>query len=150
MMNWISKLTFAAAAAVMLGGAISPASAGDISKRGTKPAKHDSNTLHKLGNAIQYPFRKAGENISVGAHETIGHNSVVKDKKDRSTNVVKPNGHVVVINKDNPRIGWKPLQHRSDYNKRPRHNFVEKGSKYYWYHGHRYYRDQSTKRVKID
>ena len=150
-MNWISKLSFVAIAAVTIGGAISPVSAGDISKRGTKPHKHDSNSLHQLGNAIQYPFRKAGENISVGAHEAIGHNSVVKDKKYHSTNVVKPNGHVVVISKDNPNIGWKPLNHRSDYNKRPRHNFVQKGSKYYWYHAHRYYRDQETgKRIKID
>ena len=150
-MNWICKLSIAAIAAVMLGGAISPVSAGDISKRGTVKPKHDSNSLHQLGNAIQYPFRKAGEHISVGAHETIGHNSVEKDTKYHSTDVVKPSGHVVVINKDNPNIGWKPLRHRSDYNRRTRHNFVEKGSKYYWYRGHRYYRDQHTRnRVKID
>jgi len=150
-MNWICKLGFAGIAAVLVGGMLTPATAGDISKRGTVRPKHDSNSLHQLGNAIQYPFRKAGENISVGTHQTIGHNSVVKDKKDRSTNVVKPNGRVVVISKDNPRIGWKPLYHKSGYESRPHHNFVQKDNKYYWVHGHRYYRDQNTgKRVKID
>jgi len=150
-MNWICKLGFAGIAAVLVGSMLSPVNAADISKRGTVPPKHDSNTLHKIGNAIQYPFRKAGENISVGTHQTIGHNSVVKDKKHRSTNVVKPNGKVVVISKDNPKLGWKPLNHKSDYNRRPRHNFVQKDNKYYWHHGHRYYRDQQTgKRVKID
>ena len=150
-MNWISKLCLAGIAAVLVGGLFSPVHAGDIGKRGTVKPKHDSNSLHQLGNAIQYPFRKAGENISGTTHRAIGHNSVTKDKKNHSTNVVKPNGKVVVISKDSHHIGWKPLNHKSDYNKRTRHNFVERGSKYYWHHGHRYYRDQNTgKRVKID
>lgn len=32
--------------------------------------KHDSNTLHKLGKAIQYPVQKLGENTSKTAHKT--------------------------------------------------------------------------------
>jgi hypothetical protein len=87
------------------------------------PEKHDSNTLHKIGKAIQYPIRKAGENTSktahksgkavqystrkvatnasITAHQATGKNSVVKKKSHatgrRVKRVVTPSGHVRVL-----------------------------------------------------
>ena len=63
--------------------------------------KHDSNTLHKLGNAIQYPVRKAATNASITAHQATGKNSVVKKKSHKTGKTVKrvvtPSGHVRVL-----------------------------------------------------
>jgi hypothetical protein len=42
--------------------------------------KHDSNTLHKMGNAIQYPVRKAGENLSVDIHRGEHRDSIHSDR----------------------------------------------------------------------
>src|SRR5665213_2756654 len=55
------RLGIAAAALISLSGAAVLAQTAD---RGALPAKHDSNTLQKIGKAIQYPVRKAGENVS--------------------------------------------------------------------------------------
>jgi len=46
--------------------------------------KHDSNTLHKLGGAIQYPLRKAGENASKSTHKGAKdvRKATVKGAKD--------------------------------------------------------------------
>lgn len=86
--------------------------------RGTVPHQHDSNSLHKLGKSIQYPFRKGGENVSkstrkgakdvqygtrknsanlsVNAHRAVGNNSVVRRKNGtkRHDTVVTPAGHL--------------------------------------------------------
>jgi len=65
-------------------------------------AQHDSNTGHKIGNAIQYPFQKGGKNVSkstrkgakavqygtrksatnlsIDAHRATGHNAVITPK----------------------------------------------------------------------
>ncbi|HEX5323631.1 MAG TPA: hypothetical protein VFW40_07590 [Capsulimonadaceae bacterium] len=73
---------------------------------------HDSNTLHKMGNAIAYPFkkagknsshavtkggkaveypvRKAGENASITAHKATGKSSVVHNKQTGQDEVVTP------------------------------------------------------------
>ncbi len=58
--------------------------------------KHDSNTLHKLGKAIQYPIRKAGENTSIVAHRAAGTKSVVHRRNGDKTyrSVITPKGHV--------------------------------------------------------
>ena len=58
--------------------------------------KHDSNTLHKLDKAIQYPVRKAGENTSIVAHRATGQKSVVHRRNGDKTyrSVVTPNGRV--------------------------------------------------------
>ncbi len=78
-------------------------------------AKHDSNTLHKVGKAIaypmkkaagnasktankggqavQYPVRKAGENASITTHRALGHNSVAHHRAKKTKAVVTPNGH---------------------------------------------------------
>ena len=57
---------------------------------------HDSNSLHKLGNAIQYPFRKASENTSIAVHRTVGAKSVVHRRNGNKTYraVVTHNGRV--------------------------------------------------------
>lgn len=104
-----------AAAALLAALASGPVSA-QTADRGAVPEKHESNTLKKLGKAVQYPVRKAGENVSkstrkgakdvqygtrknasnlsVNAHRATGKNSVVRRKngKRRHNTVVKPNG----------------------------------------------------------
>ncbi len=57
---------------------------------------HDSNTLHKLGNAIQYPVRKATENTSIVAHRAVGEKSVVHRRNGNKTYraVVTPKGNI--------------------------------------------------------
>jgi hypothetical protein len=144
-MNRISTI---AATMLAFSAIAGPAMAAGVEGRGVLPPKHDSNTLHKLGNAIQYPVRKAGENISVGSHRTVGDNSVVKDQRHASTEVVKPSGNTVVIAKDNPRIGWTS---QNRFMHRTRRNFHQEGRKYYWFNDHRYYLDLKTgDRIKID
>ena len=87
--------------------------------RGALPQAHDSNTLHKLGNAIQYPARKLGENTSkttqktakatqyvtrkggehtsVAVHQATNHNSVITRRNKQAHRVVTPGGHVYTI-----------------------------------------------------
>lgn len=67
------------AAALLVGGLFAATTA-------SHPA-HAGTSLKKIGNAIQYPVRKAGENISITAHRAVGNNSV------QHTN----HGHNVVI-----------------------------------------------------
>jgi len=59
-------------------------------------AGHDSNTLHKLGKAIEYPIRKTSENASIAAHRTVGAKSVVHRRNGNRTyrSVVTANGRV--------------------------------------------------------
>ncbi len=66
---------------------------------------HDSNSLHKLGNAIQYPFRKASENTSIAAHRAVGEKSVVHRRNGNKTYraLVTPKGRVVRLH----RVGHK-------------------------------------------
>ncbi len=102
-------------AALLLGGISVSA---QTPERGTMPQPHDSNTLHKLGKSIQYPFRKAGENVSkstqkgakdvqygtrknsqnlaVSAHKVTGQNSVERRKNGaaRHNAVITPKGQV--------------------------------------------------------
>lgn len=58
--------------------------------------KHDSNTLHKLGKAIEYPVRKTTENASIAAHRTVGAKSVVHRRNGNKTyrSVVTSNGRI--------------------------------------------------------
>lgn len=87
-------------------------------ERGAVPHPHDSNSLHKLGKAIQYPFQKGGENLSkstrkgakdvqygtrknsqnltVSTHRVTGQNSVTRRKNGtaRHNAVVTPKGHL--------------------------------------------------------
>ena len=80
------------------------------------PAKHDSNTLHRWGRAIQYPFQKAGkhldksahkagsaiqypvrktgENASVTTHTMLGKKSVVHNRQTGRDEVVSPTTQV--------------------------------------------------------
>jgi hypothetical protein len=58
---------------------------------------HDSNTLHKLGKAIQYPVRKDTENLSVDTHRTEHRKSVESMRPQRATAVVTDNGKQYVI-----------------------------------------------------
>lgn len=87
-------------------------------ERGKLSEKHDSNTLSKLGKSIQYPIRKAGENVSksthkgakdvqygtrknannvsINAHRAVGQNSVDRrhNGRRRHNTVVTPKGHL--------------------------------------------------------
>ncbi|MDR3708064.1 MAG: hypothetical protein P4L33_07170 [Capsulimonadaceae bacterium] len=62
---------------------------------GTVAQAHDSNTLHKLGKAIQYPVRKAGENLDVDIHRSEHKKSVEVDRNRHEKFVIKPNGQKV-------------------------------------------------------
>ncbi len=66
---------------------------------------HDSNSLHKFGNAIQYPFRKASENTSITAHRAVGEKSVVHRRNGNKTYraVVTPKGGIQRLH----RVGHK-------------------------------------------
>ena len=88
-------------------------------ERGKYPEKHDSNTLHKIGKAIQYPVRKLGENVSkntqgagkatqytarkagehtaVAAHQATGKNSIDRSRKTGEVRKIEPSGDVKVI-----------------------------------------------------
>ena len=103
------------AASLLLAGVSVSAQTAD---RGAVPEKHDSNSLHKLGKSIQYPFRKAGENVSkstrkgakdaqygtrknaqnlsVSAHKVTQQNSVERRKNGtrRHDTVVTPKGRL--------------------------------------------------------
>ena len=59
-------------------------------------AGHDSNTLHRLGKAIEYPIRKTSENASIAAHRTVGAKSVVHRRNGNRTyrSVVTSSGRV--------------------------------------------------------
>lgn len=87
-------------------------------QRGAVPERHDSNSLHRFGKSIQYPFRKAGENVSkstrkgakdaqygtrknsqnlsVSTHRVTRQNSVTRRKNGsaRHDTVVTPKGHL--------------------------------------------------------
>ncbi len=106
-------LTTALFAALTLAAPLAHAQTAD---RGAVPEKHDSNTLSKLGKAIQYPVRKAGENASksthkaakatqyvarkggehasVAAHQATGQKSVVRRRAKGVNRIVTPNGKV--------------------------------------------------------
>ncbi|MDQ2799992.1 MAG: hypothetical protein M3Y13_10145 [Armatimonadota bacterium] len=58
--------------------------------------KHDSNTLHKIGKAIEYPIRKTSENASVDVHRAYGRKSVLHRRNGNRTYraVVTPNGNL--------------------------------------------------------
>jgi len=75
--------------------------------------KHDSNTLHKLGNAIQYPVRKAGENISVGAHRTVHEDSHVSDRPHNRQDIITAEGKKIPGRPDRPsaRRRWAKRHH---------------------------------------
>lgn len=66
---------------------------------------HDSNTLHRLGNAIQYPIRKASENTSIAAHRTVGMKSMVHRRNGNKTyrSVVTRNGRIHRLH----RVGYR-------------------------------------------
>ena len=111
----MTKLSSLAAALLLLA---VPALA-QTPERGAVPEPHDSNSLHKLGKSIQYPVRKAGENVSkstrkgakdvqygtrknsqnlsVTTHRVVtGKNSVERRKNGaaRHNTVVTPGGHL--------------------------------------------------------
>ncbi len=90
MIRFVSARTAvcAAALACVLGVALAAAPA--------QAKGHDSNTLHKLGKAIEYPVRKASENTSVVAHRATGSKSVVHRRNGNRTyrSVVTANGRL--------------------------------------------------------
>ena len=58
--------------------------------------KHHSNTLSKIGHAIQYGVRKDAKNVSKVTHRAIGHNSVVRRNHGHHhyNRVLTPKGHL--------------------------------------------------------
>lgn len=103
------------------------------------PGKHDSNTLHKVGKAIAYPVRKAGQNTSITVHRALGHNSVVHRRNGNRTyrSVITPNGKV-------HRLHSLQAENRMKSSRTTPHYRYYRT--YHTVNGHRYYR---THRVKI-
>ena len=66
---------------------------------------HDSNSLHKFGNAIQYPFRKTATNTSIDIHRAEGRNSIEHRSNGNKTYraVIPPKGRVQRLH----RVGHK-------------------------------------------
>lgn len=62
-----------------------------------KAGQNVSKTAHKAAKATQYPVRKTGENVSVAAHEATGKNSVVRRRAKRKNRVVTPQGKVYTM-----------------------------------------------------
>jgi len=58
--------------------------------------KHHSNTLSKIGHAIEYGVRKDAKNVSKVTHRAIGHNSVERRNHGRRhyNRVLTPQGHL--------------------------------------------------------
>lgn len=58
--------------------------------------EHHSNTLSKVGHAIEYGVRKDAKNVSKVTHRTIGHNSVVRRNHGHHhyNRVLTPKGHL--------------------------------------------------------
>ncbi len=113
----LNKLSSRALFAVALFAALSVTAGSahaQTADRGVMPEKHDSNTLSKIGKAIQYPVRKAGENTSkstrkaakatqyvarkggehasVVAHQATGHKSVIRRRAKGVNRIVTPKG----------------------------------------------------------
>jgi uncharacterized membrane protein len=102
-----------------LAAALAFATLATVSTPASAQQKHDSNTLHKLGKAIQYPIRKAGENASVTAHRATGSKSVVHRRNGNKTYraVVTPKGHLHRIY----RVGPHGRRARHHYNATHKH-----------------------------
>lgn len=83
------------------------------------PQKHDSNTLHKIGKAIQYPVRKNTSNLSVDVHRAEGRKSVVHRRNGNKTYraVITPNGKI----HRKYRVGPHGRRARHHYNRTHRH-----------------------------
>lgn len=87
MIRMISRGVVAALVCTLAAGLVSPMALAQ---------KHDSNTLHKLGKAIEYPVRKTSENASITAHRAAGKKSVVHRRNGNKTyrSVVTPKGNI--------------------------------------------------------
>jgi hypothetical protein len=59
-------------------------------------AEHHSNTLHKIGSALQYGVRKDASNLSIDTHRALGKKSVEHRRygRYRRNVVITPKGHV--------------------------------------------------------
>ncbi len=74
--------------------------------------KHDSNTLHKIGKAIQYTTRKDTENLSTDVHRGANHKSVVHNRKSGTNVVVTPGGHKILKSTTKPHYFRRHHLHR--------------------------------------
>jgi hypothetical protein len=66
--------------------------------------KHNSNTLAKIGGAIQYTTRKDTEHASVDVHRALGKKSVVRNRHTGNNYVQKPSGALIFKSSTNPRV----------------------------------------------
>lgn len=88
----MNKSYLAGAAAILFGLSLTAV----LSRPVLAQEKHDSNTLHKLGKAIEYPVRKTSKNVSISAHRATGHNSVDHRRNGNRTHdtVITPKGNL--------------------------------------------------------
>jgi len=106
----------------------------------TAPAhaeKHDSNTLHKIGKAIEYPFRKAGENLSVDVHRAEHRDSHVSDRPHDRKVLITAEGDKIPLHSDRyhgrrkySHRRWAHRRYRTyhrvhAYGKAPKHSHID-------------------------
>lgn len=90
--------------------------------------KHDSNTLHKLGKAIEYPIRKTSENASVDVHRAYGRKSVLHRRNGNRTYraVVTPSGALYRKSRVGHQrmMAHRPMRHYRHYRHYPHHRHM--------------------------
>lgn len=104
------KTTLVRTAAVLCGVcALSLSAFAQDAGRKALPPKHDSNTLHKLGKAVQYPVRKLGENTSHTAHKTARGTQYIARKTGENASVTahQATGKESVIRRRHKKVNRK-------------------------------------------
>lgn len=94
-------------------------------------AAHAATTLKKIGAAIQYPVRKAGQNISITTHRIVGNKSVEHTNHGHNV-VITPGGHKYLIH------------HRYAHHMYSQRSYTRGNRRYYYYNGHQYYENLKT------
>jgi len=64
----------------------------DIGHVATRAGRNVAKETKRIAKNGEYGVRKGGENVSVTTHRTIGRNSTVRNRGEKKTDVVKPDG----------------------------------------------------------
>jgi hypothetical protein len=129
----IRKTSNGIVAVIALAAALCAAPASQASN----PDKHDSNTLHKIGNAIQYPVRKAGENTSVSLHRGENRKSVESMRPQKAAAVVTPNGKkFVVAHRGNARSMYAHRHNYGQYRRTHTYGYYRSHHTHGYFHRH--------------
>ncbi len=100
----ISKLGAFVGALALLGAAAAGAYAQGHPNPATPQPKHNSNTLSKIGKAIQYTTRKDTENAVKDTHHATNSKSVTRNRHTGNNYVETPTGKHIFKSTTNPKI----------------------------------------------